>query len=156
MTQSTEIQTEYLMTLHSPGAGPPQRVDSTLTIYHSSEGWAKGPKIVGTILAPTGDWLRATASGSLRVDARMTLRTDDGALIYVSYGGVISMTQANFERMSGGATLTSADVYFVTTPVFQTSAERYGWLNHVQAIGKVASVKGGAGSHVRYDVFAVK
>src|SRR5205085_2764031 len=105
--QTTKIDTEYLMTLHAPGAAPPQQIDSSLIIYQSgADGWARGPKINGTLVRPTADWLHVMPSGCLRVDARMTIRTDDGALIYVSYNGVISVTQKNFEWMSKGDTLT--------------------------------------------------
>ena len=58
--------------------------------------------------------------------------------------------------MAAGNELTAADMYFLTAPVFQTSHEKYAWLNHVQALGKVVAVKGGAGSYVTYDVFAAR
>src|SRR5882724_6182068 len=143
--QTTEISSEYLMTLHTPGAGPPLQVDGSLMIFRAgAEGWAKGPKINGTIIQPTADWLR------------VTIRTDDGVLIYVAYNGVVSVTRENFERMAKGAVLTAADMYFITAPTFQTAHEKYAWLNHIQAIGKVAAVKGGEGGFVTYDLFIVK
>jgi hypothetical protein len=155
--QTTRIDADYLMTLHAPSSDPPQRVDGSLTIYRAgTDGWAKGPKINGTVVQPTADWVRATPSGALRVDARMIIRTDDGALIYVSYSGVISVSPEAYGRMASGGTLTADDMYFVTTPIFQTAHERYAWLNHVQAIGKVVAVKGGDKGFVRYDVYAVR
>ena len=82
MSASTmSIATEYLMTLHAPIAGAPQRIDETLTIFHSDTGTVEGPRIRGQILAPTADWLRAMPGGTLRVDARMSIATDDGAQI---------------------------------------------------------------------------
>lgn len=157
-TATTTLKTEYLMTLHSPGSGMPHQIDNSLAIYHQgADGWAKGPKISGTILQPTGDWLRIMPGGSFRVDARMVVKTDDGALIYVTYGGVISVSKENFGRMVSGGTLTSDDMYFVTTPSFQTAHPDYAWLNHVQAVGKVAAVKGGGGDgFVTYEVFAIR
>jgi len=94
--------------------------------------------------------------GSFRIDARMLIRTGDQALIYVSYGGVVSVSQENFARMSAGSVLTPQDMYFVITPVFQTAHPEYAWLNHVQAVGRVAELKGGPEGYVRYDVFVVK
>src|SRR5437868_11202874 len=95
----TAIDLEYLMTLHAPGAGPPQQIDASLSIYRiGAEGWAKGPRISGRMIHPTADWLRIMPSGSFRVDARMTVETDDGALVYITYGGVVSLTGANLER----------------------------------------------------------
>ena len=53
--------------------------------------------------------------------------------------------------MSAGQALTADDVYFITVPRFQTSAEKYRLLNEVQAVGKMVSFK--PGDHVRYDIF---
>ncbi len=154
---STQIATEFLCTLHSPTVGAPQQIDPALTIYQSGPGgWARGPRLDAQMLTPTGDWLRAMPGGSLRVDARMSLQTGDGALIHVSYGGVISVKPENFARMSAGATLTAEDMYFIITPCFQTAHPQYAWLNHVQAVGKVAGLKGGPEGFVRYDVFAIR
>ncbi|MGH8456941.1 MAG: DUF3237 domain-containing protein [Stenotrophobium sp.] len=153
---TTTLTSEYLMTLHTPGAGAPHAVDGSLFIYRGgADGWARGPRINGAIIQPTADWLRVMPNGSLRVDARMTVKTDDGALVHVSYNGVISMTPANFARMSQGDTLTANDMYFMIAPTFQTGHEKYAWLNHLQAVGKVAGIKGGDDGYVTYDVFAV-
>jgi hypothetical protein len=154
--QTTTIAAEYLMTLHAPIAGAPQRIDEALTIFHSDTGRVEGPRIKGTILPPTADWLRAAPDGSLKVDARMSIATDDGAQIYVQYGGVIAIAPADFARMAAGETLGVEEMYFVTAPTFQTSDSRYAWLGQVQAIGKAVALKGGEGGYVRYELFAVR
>ncbi|WP_342360874.1 DUF3237 domain-containing protein [Terrarubrum flagellatum] len=154
---STHIETEFLMRLHNPGSGGSHAIDSSLMVFHNgAEGRAEGPALKGAIIAPSGDWLRIMPSGSFRVDARVMIRTDDGALIYVSYGGVVSMSQENYARMGAGEALTSSDCYFITTPTFQTSHPAYQRLNRIQAIGKIAALKGGPGGYVDYDVFAVR
>ena len=67
------------------------------------------------------DWLTMSGEdGTLgALDCRFTLRTDDGAIICVEYGG-----RADF---STGLV--------ASAPTFQTSDERYKWLNRIQAIG---------------------
>ena len=155
MSAITTLAVEYLMTLHAPIAGAPQRIDDTLTIFHSDSGTVEGPRIKGRILAPTGDWLRALPGGSLRVDARMSIETDDGAQIHVQYGGVIAIAPADFARMVAGETLSADEMHFITAPVFQTGDARYAWLNRIQAIGKAVALKGGEGGYVRYELFAV-
>jgi len=152
---TTRPALEYLMTLHAPIAGAPQRIDETLTIFHSDSGTVEGPRITGRILAPTADWLCAMPGGALRVDARMAIATDDGAQIYVQYGGVIAIAPADFARMAAGETLGADEMHFVTAPMFQTGDDRYAWLNRTQAIGKAVALKGGDGGYVRYEVFAV-
>ena len=150
------LASEYLVTLHSPAGEPPHMVDPSLAIFRQQgEGWARGPKLEGTILPPTADWMRIMPGGCFRIDARMLIRTADQALIYVSYGGVVSISQENFARMSGGGVLTAEDMYFLITPTFQTAHPKYAWLNHVQAVGRVAELRGGPEGYVRYDVFVV-
>ena len=62
------------------------------------------------------DWLTMSENGTL--DVRLTLKTDDGAFIYVEYGGRVNM----------------ATGLAATAPTFQTSHEKYKWLNSVQAV----------------------
>jgi hypothetical protein len=59
---SVNIETEYLMTLEGtlePGQPVGQRV-----IVNVPGGSAHGPKINGTLIPPTGDWLILMADGS--------------------------------------------------------------------------------------------
>ena len=66
------------------------------------------------------DWLTVGADGSVgAVDVRLTLKTDDGAFIYVEYGGRADLTSG----------------LIATAPTFQTGDARYAWLNRIQAVG---------------------
>ena len=150
------IQTEYLMTLHAP-LDPPQAIDQGLLIFNVQQGgWFEGARLKGKLLAPGADWLRVMPSGVMRLDVRATIQTDDGELIYVSYGGAIQCSKEQADRLNSGQQLKAGDCYFVTAPTFQTRSEKYGWLNGLQAVGKMISLKVGEGGHVRYDIFAVK
>ena len=152
----TSIKTEYLMTLHAP-LDPPQAVDQGLLVYNVQPGgWVEGPRIKGKLLAPAADWLRVMPSGVLRLDVRGTIQTDDGELIYVIYGGAIQCSKEQADRLTTIGQLKADDCYFITAPTFQTKSDKYAWLNGVQAVGKMISVKAGEGSHVRYNIFAVK
>ena len=95
-------------------------------------------------------------NGSRRLDARLTLKTDDGALIYVSYNGVILNTEAARDKQMKGEVVTSDDRYCVSAPTFRTSHPKYAWLTATQAIGKFLESKQGEGRYIKYDVFAVK
>ncbi len=154
--QSTEISTECLMTLHAPLIAP-QAIDESLFIYSLRDGgWVKGPKIEGKLRAPGADWLQVLPDGTYRLDVRATIETDDGALIYITYNGVIRQTEDNLAKEQSGEVITSNEMYFVIAPTMRTSAEKYGWLNHVQCIGKMTRVKSGEGSFVEYDIFIVR
>ena len=152
----TSVQTEYLMTAHAP-LDAPQAIDQSLLVFNVQPGgWVEGPRIKGKLLAPGADWLRVMPSGVMRLDVRATIQTDDGELIYMSYGGAIQCNKDQADRMNAGQQLKADDCYFITAPTFQTKSDKYAWLNGVQAVGKMVSLKTGEGSHVRYNIFAVK
>ena len=153
--QTTKISTEYLMTFYAPLQT--QQIDANLSIFNVRDGgWVKGPKIKGTLLSPTADWLRTMPDGSFRADVRGTIKTDDGALIYITYGGVIDYPKDSWERLMNGKLLTAEDFYFVTTPNLQTSSEKYAWLNKVQCVGRAVEVKVGEDAFVKYDIYIVR
>lgn len=83
------------------------------------------------------DWAVVSPTGIGLMDVRLTLETDDGALIYVSYNGRVDL--------SGG--LDGATAY--TAPRFETGDERYAWLNKVQAVAK-GVINGGV---LRYELY---
>ncbi len=152
--QTTTVSTQYLMTLYAP-LGPTQEIDAALEINEVKPGgWVKGPRINGTLLAPGGDWARVLPSGVAHLDVRATIKTDDGALIYISYGGIYKDSEETEARAAKGEVLTSRDMYFVIAPTLQTSAKKYEWLNAVQCIGKMVSYK--SDSYVKYDIFVVR
>ena len=152
--QTTKISTEYLMTLYAPLEAA-QEIDSSLYVYNVRPGgWVKGPRINGTLLAPGGDWFRVLPSGASRLDVRATIKTDDGALIYIAYNGIFKDSEETEARASKGETLTSKDMYFVIAPTMQTAAKKYDWLNGIQCIGKMVSYK--SDSYVKYDIFIVR
>jgi hypothetical protein len=154
--QSTEITTEYLMTLFAPLEGFP--IDgSTAVVNVRAGGWVRGPRINGRIIAPGGDWLRVIPSGARRLDVRLLIETDDGALIYMTYNGVYVMSEEAVAALARGEMVTDRTVpYFVTAPTFQTSSEKYAWLNGVQAVGKMIELRTGEDYHIKYDVFIVR
>jgi hypothetical protein len=156
INQSTEISTEYLMTLYAP-LDAPDAIDESLFIYNVREGgWVKGPRIEGTLKAPGADWMQVSHDGTARMDVRATIETDDGALIYITYNGVIRHTEDSQAKEERGEVLMGNEVYFVSAPTMRTSSEKYGWLNHVQCIGKMTKEKLGDDAFVEYDIFIVR
>jgi len=156
--QTTSPKLEYLMTYEAE-LDTPQVFHDKLYIYNVKPGgWAKGPKIQGSFIAPGADWLRIMPSGVAHLDVRATLKTDDGALIYLTYNGIIQHSKESFDKLASGQTFTAADgIYFVTAPTFETSSEKYAWLNGVQAVNKFVEGRiSPERSYVRYDVFVVR
>jgi hypothetical protein len=155
--QSTQISTEYLMTVYIPTER--KAIDNSLTVVNILPGgWVKGPRISGTIVSPAGDWIRTTPSGALRLDVRLTIETDDGAQIYMTYGGVVVGSKEAGDALARGEVLNDKGMpYFITTPQFQTSSEKYNWMNQVQGVGKMVELKRAKNdAYVKYDIFTAR
>ncbi len=154
--QSTQLTTEYVMTVFVQ-TDHRYAADASTTVVEIKGGNVKGPNIQGEIVLPGGDWIRTMSSGALRLDAKLMIKTDDGALIQMIYNGVVVGSKEAAEALAKGEVVTDKTFpYFITAPTFQTSSEKYGWLNKVQTIGKMIEVKRGDGSYVKYDIFIVR
>ena len=117
-----------------------------------SGGTFSGDRLRGTILEHGGsDWILQRADDSFQLDVRMMLRTDDGALIGMSYRGVRHASPAVGARLARGEKVDRSEYYLRTTPFFETADERYAWINHVIAVGMGDRRPDG----VVYDVFEV-
>jgi hypothetical protein len=110
----------------------------TRTIVQITGGRFEGPRLKATVQTPAGDWITNRPDGSYRLDVRLTLKTDDGALILVTYNGIGQSTDT-------GATLRAA-------PLFETGDSRYTWLTRLQAV----ALGERAGSTVLYYIYALK
>ena len=88
--------------------------------------------------APAGDWVYARPDGSIKLDVRMTLLTDNGAAILMTYSGIGVPKE-------GGMALRTA-------PQFETGDERYGRLNNIQAVGVGIFSRG----TVTHDIYALR
>lgn len=154
--QTSKVTTEYLMTYFAPLER--YAIDSSNVVVNVRPGgWVKGPRVNGKIIPPGGDWLRIMPSGVTRLDVRLLIETDDGAHIYMTYNGVSVLSKEATDALDRGEVVTDKTAgYFVTAPTFQTSSEKYSWLNKVQAVGKMVELKRGDGYYIKYDVFIVR
>lgn len=149
-------QFSYLCSYRADFAEPQQMVGRAhfgrRMIAALTGGDVTGERLRGRILPGGGDWATIDEQGILRLDARVTIETHDGALVYVSYRGVLRpMAVANAHATRGGPKddAERAELYFRTAPIFETGDERYRWLNNIVTVG-MGSALGGA---VAYDVF---
>ena len=92
-------------------------------------GTFKGSRLAGNILPGGADWQVIRADGVAFLDARYTLETDDGALIYVNNKGYRHGPKDVIECMARGEDVDPALYYMRATPWFETSAPQYAWLN---------------------------
>lgn len=145
-----EFLVEYTADLQQPvrntGVGP----FGTRGLAVVTGGSFGGPRLKGKLCASGGDWWLRGPDGILRLDARATFETDDGALIYVQYFGVLR-SDAGRPLAQPGETSQYGDAYFMTSPRFETGDERYAWLNGLSCVAEGKRTAQGVG----YRVYAV-
>jgi hypothetical protein len=127
------------------GAGPL----GTRTIFDVTGGSFEGSRLRGRILPSGGDWLLVGPDGVGRLDVRAAFETDDGALIYLRYRGVLELNEKIRNALEGGESTEYGDTYFMTQPVFETGDPRYAWLNSVVAVAEGRLLPG----EVEYRVY---
>ena len=93
-----------------------------------------GERLSGRVLAGGADWQVIRADGVADLDARYTLETSDGALIYVRNRGYRHGPPEVLKRMSLGEDVDPSLYYMRTTPSFETGDQRYAWLNRMVCV----------------------
>ncbi len=85
------------------------------------------------------DWMLLTADETAHIDVRLTVRTEDGAFVYVSYRG----------RADWSAGMENAVA--VCTFTFETGAPAYAWLNRAVVVGR-----GSPGGGPDYELYELR
>ena len=131
-----------------PGAGP----YGTRMVMTVIGGTVKGDRISGSLVGAGADWAVIGPDGWARLDVRAQIQTDDGAVIYVSYGGLLELTEKVMAAVQSGTEGTEfEDQYFRTTPRLETGDERYAWVNQTLFVARGHMIPGG----VEYEVYRV-
>lgn len=100
------------------GAGP----HGTRITFPITGGTFEGERLRGKVLAGGDDWAIKRADGVIELDLRVTLETDDGVLIHMTFDGIR-------DDDAPGAP------YFRTFPRFEATEGKYAYLNELLAVG---------------------
>jgi hypothetical protein len=112
----------------------------------------EGARLSGRVLPGGADWQVVRPDGVADLDARYTLETADGALIYVQNHGYRHGPEAIMGRLASGEDVDPTLYYMRTTPLFETGDARYAWLNRIICVATGAR----HASSVLLEVFEVK
>jgi Protein of unknown function (DUF3237) len=116
------------------GAGPLGR----RRIIAITGGRFSGERLSGRVVPGGADWQVIRGDGVAELDARYTLETGDGALIYVRNRGYRHGPEAVLGRLAAGENVDPAQYYMRTTPLFETGDPRYAWLNRIVCVASGA------------------
>jgi len=111
-----------------------------------------GERFRGEVLPQaSSDLLLLRADRSYQQDVRLLLRTDDGALILMTYRGIRHATPEIDARVARGEQVAPSDYYLRTAPFFETASAKYQWLNKIVSVGVGERQPDG----VKYEVFEI-
>jgi hypothetical protein len=131
------VQSRHLMTLRLSTA-PIQTLGAvpagTRVTFPIAGGTFEGDRIRGTVLGGGDDWTITRPDGVIELDLRVTLQTEDGALIHMTFEGIRD------DRAPGAP-------YFRTLPRFECADPRYGFLNRLLAVGR-GEIRDGGPVHI--------
>ena len=117
---------------------PPQKLGAvphgTRLIAPITSGTFEGPRLRGKVLPGGGDWTLSRSDAVLELDLRITLETDDGALINMTSFGLRHGPAEVLAALARGESIDPSKYYFRTAPRFETSAPPYAFLNRLIAI----------------------
>jgi len=133
----TSLPVEYLFTMRAMLTEPvliPDGPQGTRLLVMVTGGTVTGPRLNGTLYAGGGDWVTLRKDGTGELDVRVAVKTDDDVTIHMEYKGILE----NWGVKSA--------------PLFETSGDKYGWLNNVQGIA-IGDAKIG---EVTYEVYALR
>jgi hypothetical protein len=121
-------------------------------IINITGGSFRGERLSGRVLAGGADWQVIRGDGVADLDARYTLETGDGALIYVRNHGYRHGPAEVLQKLAAGEEVDPSLYYMRTTPLFETGDARYAWLNRLICVGTGARKK----SAVHLEIFEVQ
>ena len=103
--------------------------EGTRRIVDIVGGSVTGPGIAGKLRPGGADWqLIRREDGFTVVDARYTIETDSGSLIYVQNKGIRHAPPEVMRRLNAGETVDQSAIYFRCVPTFETGDAALAWL----------------------------
>ncbi|WP_250008272.1 DUF3237 domain-containing protein [Actinoplanes sp. M2I2] len=121
-------------------------------VIGSSGGTVRGARVSGRLNPGGGDWLLVTGDGFAHPDVRHTVRTDDGAELYLYGKGLIEMNEATRGAIGGGAPTGFDDAYLRVALTVESGDPRYSWVNRALFLAEGRIQPGPAIEYVVHQV----
>jgi hypothetical protein len=132
-----EPEMTYIETIDGPWGPTTGSPQGERLCWQVTTATLRGPRIDARLAAPGADWMRLGSDGVRRPDLRVTLVTEDGAVILFSYDNALIRASGAFLTALGEGTATAfEDQYMRMAARFDTGDPRYRWLTESLFVGE--------------------
>jgi hypothetical protein len=118
--------------------GAPQELGETpqgrRRIIPITGGRVEGERLSGRVVPGGADWQVIRPDGVALLDARYTLETSDGVLLYVRHEAYRHGAAPVMQKLMRGEAVDPGAYYMRGAMRFETGDARYGWLNRVLCV----------------------
>jgi hypothetical protein len=133
--KTLQVRPLFVMSLEVPplfvvGATP----DAFRRIGVIQGGSFEGERLSGVVLNGN-DWQSVRNNSCNKLDVRLLLQTNDGALIVMTYQAMRTGPATIMEKLDKGEPVEPTSYYFRMNPTFETQAGKYDWINRIIAVG---------------------
>lgn len=133
---------------HLPGKTPV----GNRRIIRVTGGSLRGERLNATVIPGGDDWITVQDDGTIIQDVRILLETEDKELIMMSYRGIRTGDADVLKRLDNREDVDPDQYYFRTAPIFETSSEKYNWLNKRLFVSRGIRLPDG----VNYSIYTVE
>ena len=133
---------------HLPGKTPV----GNRRIIRVTGGSLRGERLNATVIPGGDDWITVQDDGTIIQDVRILLETEDKELIMMSYRGIRTGDADVLKRLDNREDVDPDQYYFLTAPIFETSSEKYNWLNKRLFVSRGIRLPDG----VNYSIYTVE
>ena len=141
-TLSLEVDLDETLPI---GPGP----DGHRGVAFIAGGRLEGERIAATVLGGE-DWFVRRADGSLAIDVRLTLHTDDDAFMTLAYAGELTGTPEALAAFGRGEQMRAGSHAIEIQAIIGCGDERYAWLDGVPLTGEGEQAAAGPEYHLSF------
>ena len=94
----------------------------------------EGERLSGEVVTGN-DWQAVRTESCIKLDVRLVLKTADGELIVMTYTCLRAGPRSVIEKLDRGELVDPTSYYFRMNPMFETSSQKYDWMNRIIAVG---------------------
>ncbi len=117
---------------HEVGAGP----NGQRRYHEMRSGTIEGARLNGKLLGSGSDWMLVGADGFMRMDVRIQIETDDGAILCAHYFGPAEANRPMAEALAASRSTEFSDQSIRSHWLLEAGDPRYAWVNQAVFVGE--------------------